>query len=77
MIEEGDIRGYVPEERTLDDILSDLNQYIGMDQVKQAVREIAYSVQNSVQRAQRGLGEQQKAGIHIVLTGNPVLVRRR
>lgn len=71
MIEEGDIRGYVPEERTLDDILSDLNQYIGMDQVKQAVREIAYSVQNSVQRAQRGLGEQQKAGIHIVLTGNP------
>lgn len=71
MIEEGDIRGYVPEERTLDDILSDLNQYIGMDQVKQAVREIAYSVQNSVRRAQRGLGEQQKAGIHIVLTGNP------
>ena len=71
MIEEGDIRGYVPEERSLDDILSDLDQYIGMDQVKQAVREIAYSVQNSVQRAQRGLGEQQKAGIHIVLTGNP------
>ena len=71
MIEEGDIRGYVPEERTLDDILSDLNQYIGMDAVKKAVREIAYSVQNSVQRAERGLGEQQKAGIHIVLTGNP------
>ena len=71
MIEESDIRGYVPEERTLDDILSDLNQYIGMDAVKKAVREIAYSVQNSVQRAQRGLGEQQKAGIHIVLTGNP------
>ena len=71
MIEEGDIRGYVPEERSLDDILSDLDQYIGMDEVKKAVREIAYSVQNSVQRAQRGLGEQQKAGIHIVLTGNP------
>ncbi len=71
MIEESDINGYVPEERSLDDILSDLDQYIGMDQVKKAVREIAYSVQNSVQRAQRGLGEQQKAGIHIVLTGNP------
>ena len=71
MIEESDINGYVPEERSLDDILSDLDQYIGMDQVKKAVREIAYSVQNNVQRAQRGLGEQQKAGIHIVLTGNP------
>jgi len=70
-IEEQDIRGYVPEERTLEDILSDLDQYIGMDEVKKAVREIAFTVHNSVQRAQRGLGEQQKAGIHIVLTGNP------
>ncbi|MBR1548222.1 MAG: AAA family ATPase [Prevotella sp.] len=70
-VEEMDIRGYVPEERSLDDILSDLDRYIGMDEVKKAVREIAYAVQNSVQRAERGLGEQQKAGIHIVLTGNP------
>ena len=71
VVEEGDIHGYVPEERTLDEILKDLDQYIGMEEVKKAVREIAYSVQNNVQRAQRGLGEQQKAGIHIVLTGNP------
>ena len=70
-VEEQDIRGYVPEERSLDDILSDLDQYIGMDEVKKAVREIAFTVHNSVQRAQRGLGEQSKAGIHIVLTGNP------
>ena len=69
-VEEADIRGYVPEERSLEDILSDLDQYIGMDEVKKAVREIAFTVQNSVQRAERGLGEQQKAGIHIVLTGN-------
>ncbi len=71
MVEECDIRGYVPEERTLDDILGDLDHYIGMDEVKQAVREIAYTVQNNLQRARRGLGEQQKSGIHIVLTGNP------
>jgi len=71
MVEEQDIRGYVPEERSLEDILSDLNRYIGMDEVKAAVREIAFTVHNSVQRAQRGLGEQEKAGIHIVLTGNP------
>ena len=71
MVEEQDIRGYVPEERSLDDILSDLDQYIGMDEVKKAVREIAFTVHNNVQRAQRGLGEQEKMGIHIVLTGNP------
>ena len=71
MVEEQDIRGYVPEERSLEDILSDLDRYIGMDEVKKAVREIAFTVHNSVQRAQRGLGEQEKSGIHIVLTGNP------
>ena len=71
MVEEQDIRGYVPEERSLNDILSDLDRYIGMDEVKKAVREIAFTVHNNMQRAQRGLGEQEKMGIHIVLTGNP------
>ena len=70
-VEKEDIRGYVPEERSLDDILSDLDTFIGMDEVKQAVREIAYSVQNSIQRQERGLGEQEKMSMHIILTGNP------
>ena len=70
-IEESDIRGYVPEERPLEEVLNDLNMFIGMDAVKRAVREMAYAVQNSLQRAERGLGEQQKMGMHIILTGNP------
>ena len=70
-VEETDIHGYVPEERSLDDILHDLDTFIGMDSVKQAVREIAYSVQNNIQRAERGLGEQEKMSMHIILTGNP------
>jgi SpoVK/Ycf46/Vps4 family AAA+-type ATPase len=70
-VEKSDIKGYVPEERTVDDILKDLDDFIGMDEVKNAVREIAYSVQNSIQRAERGLGEQEKMSMHIILTGNP------
>ena len=70
-VEQEDIVGYVPKERTLDEILGDMNSFIGMDEVKQAVREIAYAVQNSVQRAERGLGEQQKMAMHMILTGNP------
>ena len=70
-VEREDIKGYVPEERSLSDILGDLDHFIGMDEVKQAVKEIAYSVQNSIQRAQRGLGEQEKMSMHIILTGNP------
>ena len=71
MVEEQDIRGYVPEERSLEEILSDLDSFIGMDEVKHAVKEIAYAVQNNVQRQERGLGEQEKMSMHIILTGNP------
>ena len=71
VVEKGDIKGYVPEERSVDDILKDLDTFIGMNEVKAAVREIAYSVQNAVKRAERGLGEQEKMSMHIILTGNP------
>jgi len=70
-VEKEDIKGYVPEERSVDDILKDLDSFIGMDEVKSAVREIAYSVQNNIQRMERGLGEQEKMSMHIILTGNP------
>ena len=71
LVERDDIKGYVPEERSLDDILKDMDSFIGMNEVKQAVREMAYAVQNSMQRAERGLGEAQKMSMHTVLTGNP------
>ena len=71
VVEKSDINGYVPEERSVEDILKDLDKFIGMDEVKNAVREIAYSVKNSVERAERGLGEQEKMSMHIILTGNP------
>ena len=70
-VELSDITGYVPEERSVEDILKDLDSYIGMDEVKAAVKEMAYSVQNAMQRAERGLGEQEKMSMHIILTGNP------
>ena len=71
VVEKDDIKGYVPEERSLDDILKDMDSFIGMNEVKQAVREMAYTVQNNMQRVERGLGEAQKISMHTVLTGNP------
>ena len=70
-VEKSDIKGYVPEERSVEDILKDLDTFIGMDEVKAAVKEMAYSVQSAMQRAERGLGEQEKMSMHIILTGNP------
>ena len=71
VVEKSDIKGYVPEERSIEDILKDLDNFIGMSEVKSAVREIAYAVQNAVQRQERGLGEQEKMSMLIILTGNP------
>ena len=70
-VEPDDIKAYVPEERSLDDILKDLDSYIGMNDVKRAVREIAYSVKNVSERQDRGLAVGEKMSMHIVLTGNP------
>lgn len=71
-VEEDDIKSYVPEERGLDDILDEFDsKYIGMSEIKKAVREIAYAVKNAQERSDRGLGNQSKMAMHIVLTGNP------
>lgn len=70
-VEPNDIRGYVPEERSLDDILKDMDEFVGMDEVKKAVREIALTVKSNMERAERGLGESEKMAMHVVLTGNP------
>lgn len=70
-VEPIDIRGYVPEERSLEDILKDMDEFVGMDEVKKAVREIALTVKSNVERAERGIGESEKMSMHVVLTGNP------
>ncbi|MCF8242691.1 MAG: AAA family ATPase [Melioribacteraceae bacterium] len=65
------IEADVPEERSLDDILAELEEFIGMDNVKQAVRDIAKQISMQKEREQRGMGKSEKLGMHIVLTGNP------
>ena len=75
-VEREDIKGYVPEERSLEDILGELDTFIGMNEVKQAVREMAYAVQNSLKRAERGFGDQQKMSMHTVLTGKTTIARK-
>ena len=71
VVEEADIKEYVPEDRPLDDILKDMDSFIGMNEVKKAVREIAFSVKNGLERQDRGLGAGEKMSMHVVLTGNP------
>lgn len=66
-----DIKGYVPEDKTLDQILAELDDFIGMKTVKDAVRDIAQKVKTYQERIERGLSAEDKPAMHIVLTGNP------
>ncbi|MBQ7443976.1 MAG: AAA family ATPase [Bacteroidaceae bacterium] len=71
LVLEEDIRGDVPKEQTLDEVLAELDDFVGCQAVKQAVREIAWEVQAEMQRRQRGIGTGAKPSLHLVLTGNP------
>ena len=68
---EEDIRGDVPKELTLDEVLAELDDFVGCQGVKQAVREIAWEVQAEMERQQRGIGGKSNLSLHLVLTGNP------
>lgn len=66
-IQEEDIVGYVPPVRTVDDILTELDAYIGMESVKQEIREMATYISLLMQRGEKT----SVAGRHYVFTGNP------
>lgn len=68
---EEDIVGYIPPVKTLDNILGEMNEFIGMAEVKKIVREIALEIQMYRQREQRGLASGERSSYHIILTGNP------
>ncbi|MBR1928700.1 MAG: AAA family ATPase [Paludibacteraceae bacterium] len=58
-------------EKNLDELLEELDGFIGMDEVKMKVREIAQKIQVDKRMMEMGLGEAEITPVHIVLTGNP------
>lgn len=59
------------QQRSLSDVLDGMNDFIGMEPVKQAIRELARQAEFNRLRAERGIGFAEIQPIHIVLTGNP------
>ena len=55
---------------TVEEVLSMLNELIGMDVVKKSVGDLCLSIQNNQKRKKMGLVEENPK-VHIVLTGNP------
>lgn len=56
--------------QSADEVLSQLDELIGMKRVKEKVRELSVTVQNNLKRKELGLVSENPK-VHIVLTGNP------
>jgi SpoVK/Ycf46/Vps4 family AAA+-type ATPase len=66
-----DITGEMEKEKSLDQVLAELDSFIGMDSIKTAIRGLIDEVAMQRDRAAAGLGRETQIAFHIVLTGNP------
>jgi SpoVK/Ycf46/Vps4 family AAA+-type ATPase len=57
--------------RPLDDVLNELDEFIGMRSVKNAIRRLAVQSMFMKQRAEMGAGNVQQMSMNFILTGNP------
>ena len=57
--------------RPLDEVLKELDDFVGMSAVKSAIRRLAVQSMFMKQRAEMGAGQVQQMSMNFVLTGNP------
>jgi len=66
-----DIKGKMPKIKTLDEIIKELDSFVGMSNIKLMVRDIINQIKLQKERIKRGLDKGEKFSLHIVMTGNP------
>ena len=66
-----DIQQDIPEDKSTEDILKELDAFIGMEKVKEAIRSITQQIQFELLRTAQGLGGAAKLSRHFIITGNP------
>lgn len=57
--------------KSLDEVLAELDEFIGMTSIKEAIRRLAVQAVFIKQRLQLGIGTAEPMSLNIVLTGNP------
>jgi len=70
-ITEHSIKGEIQEDRTLDDILKELNGFTGMQKVKEFIHALMDNLQQEKDKRAMGLITGEKINLHTVITGNP------
>lgn len=66
-----DIEGDHSNELTIDEAMAQLNELIGMSEVKESVKKLKDSLEIEQERIKRGLLDPKNSAQHIVITGNP------
>jgi SpoVK/Ycf46/Vps4 family AAA+-type ATPase len=66
-----DIRGPVERRKPIDEILRELDAFIGMAALKKEVRDLYAEIVHARSLAERGLGGDRGFGYHFTITGNP------
>ena len=66
-----DIKREIPEEKTANKIIKELDSFVGMDNIKTIVKEMINQIKLQKERMKRGIGKAEKIFMHIVITGNP------
>lgn len=70
-INSSDIDGNYPKPKSLNEIFAELDELIGLEKVKAALREIAAYVQLKQKKDLKEKSNSTSIGFHLVLTGNP------
>ena len=57
---------------TIEEVISEMGRdFIGMENVKVAIRNLATTISANIRRSMAGVGDNNKLGVHMLLTGNP------
>jgi SpoVK/Ycf46/Vps4 family AAA+-type ATPase len=71
LVHPADVEAEIPAEKTLDDIMRELDAFVGMGAVKGSVRAITQQIQIERRRAEQGFGTEAGVSRHFIITGNP------
>lgn len=71
LLEAEDIGGNYPPERTIDDILSEIDEFIGMDDLKRTIRDTVLEFKENGKIIDRELLYKEGTALNVQLTGNP------
>ena len=68
----GDVLGEEEKKpKTLDEVMKELDEFVGMNSIKESIRRLAMQVIFMQQRLSLGIGKSEPMALNIILTGNP------